>query len=170
MDIGYSNILFRKRRSNESCGRTCTSSKDYFNCLYIPLEDVVCRYGCIGKIVANRRDLNSKEASNFFSRMGIRLSLTTTYNPKANGKAGHSHSPIVKALVKACDGKIAKWPRLLPYALWADWTTHSSVTGFMPAELMPRQKPVMPVKQSMVSWAVLPWKKRWLEKIWSPLE
>ena len=97
------------------------------------LEDVVCRYGCIGKIVADRGELNSEEAKQFFTKLGIQLSLTTAYNPEANGKAERGHSPIVKALVKACDGKIADWPRLLPYALWADRTTHSSTTGFMPS-------------------------------------
>ena len=100
---------------------------------------------------------NVHEAEQFFSRMGIRLSLTTTYNPEANGKAEHGHSPIVKALVKACDGKIANWPHLLPYALWADRTTHSSVTGFMPSELILGQKPIMPVEQSILSWVALPW-------------
>ena len=48
----------------------------------------------------------------------------------------HGHGPIVKALVRACGGQVGNWPRLLPYALWADRTTHSSVTGYMPAELM----------------------------------
>ena len=89
--------------------------------------------------------------------MGIRLSLTTTYNPEANGKAERGHSPIVKALVKACDGKIANWPHLLPYALWVDLTTRSSVIGIMPLELILGQKPIMPVEQSVFSWVSLPW-------------
>ena len=68
-----------------------------------------------------------------------------------NGKVERGHSPIVKALVKSCDGKIANWPHLLPYALWADRTTHSSVTGFMQLELILGQKPIMPVEQSILS-------------------
>ena len=44
----------------------------------------------------------------------------------------------MKALAKACDGRVKDWPQMLPYALWADRTTHSSVTGYMPAELMNR--------------------------------
>ena len=63
----------------------------------------------------------------------------------------------MKALVKACDGKISQWPQLLPYALWADRTTYNTVTGYMPAELITGQKPVMPVERSILSWAAIPW-------------
>ena len=61
------------------------------------------------------------------------------------------------AIVRACDGRVGNWPRLLPYALWADKTTHSSVTGFMPAELMDGQKLVMPIEETITSWVAMPW-------------
>ena len=48
---------------------------------------------------------------------------------------------------------------MLPYALWADRTTHSSVPGYMPAELMTGQAPVMPIETAIVTWTVLPWKE-----------
>ena len=66
-------------------------------------------------------------------------------------EAERGHGPIVNTLVKACDGKMANWPHLLPYALWADHTTHSSVTGFMPSKLILGQKPIMPVEQLVLS-------------------
>ena len=66
-------------------------------------------------------------------------------------------SLIVRALVKACDGKSCVWPRLLPFTLWANRTTHSSVTGFMSDELIYGQKPIMPIEQSILSWSNLPW-------------
>ena len=90
-----------------------------------------------------------------FNRLGVKLSLTTAYNPKANGKVERGHNPIVKALVRACGGQIRIWPRLLPYALWADRTTHSSVTEYMPAELMFGQKPIMPTERTISSWAIV---------------
>ena len=99
------------------------------------------------KITADRRGLDAKEAQDFFGKLGIKLALTTAYNPEANGKSERGHSSIVKALVKACDGKMLEWPRLLPFALWADHTTHSPVTGYMPAELMFGQKPIMPIEE-----------------------
>ena len=80
------------------------------------------------------------EAQDFFDKVGIQLSLTMTYNPEANGKIERGHGPIVKALAKACKGRISDWPKNLPYALWADRTTHNTVTKYMPAELITRQK------------------------------
>jgi hypothetical protein len=89
--------------------------------------------------------------------LGIKLALTTTYNPEGNGKSECGHAPIVKALVKSCDGKVHDWPRLLPFALWAYRTTHSTITGYMPTELMYGQKPVMPIEEVVPTWTVLPW-------------
>ena len=100
------------------------------------IEEVVCRYGCVGKIVADRGELDAQEAEELFDRLGVKLSLTTAYNPEANGKVERGHRPIMKALVRACGGQVKNWPRLLPYALWADQTTHNSVTRYMPIELM----------------------------------
>ena len=42
----------------------------------------------------------------------------------------------------------------LPYALWADRTTHSSVIGYMPAELMTGQATVMPPQTAITTWIV----------------
>ena len=77
------------------------------------------------------RELDANEAKELFSRIGVKLSLTMAYSPDANGKVERGHSSIVKALAKACDRKMGNWPRLLPYALWADRTTHSTTIGYM---------------------------------------
>jgi hypothetical protein len=89
--------------------------------------------------------------------MGIKLSLTTTYNPEANKKVERGHGLIMKALVKACQGKVSEWPCLLPFALWADRMTHSLVIGYMSAELTFGQKLIMPIEHSIMSWLALPW-------------
>ncbi|KAL2643842.1 hypothetical protein R1flu_011429 [Riccia fluitans] len=122
------------------------------------LEDVICRYGCVGKITANRGELDTKEAREFFQRYGVKLALTIVYNLEGNAKSERGRPPIVKALVKAYNGRAKEWPRLLPFALWVDRTTHSLVTRYMPAELMQGQKPIMPVEKQVPTWNVLPWK------------
>ena len=68
--------------------------------------------------------MDAKEARELFSRISIKLALTCAYNPEGNGKSERGHPPIIKALDKACKGKMGEWPRLLPYALWADRTFH----------------------------------------------
>jgi hypothetical protein len=99
------------------------------------LEDGICSYGCFDRIVDDRGEVDANEAREFFFRMGINLSLTMAYNPEANEKVERGHRPIIKALVKACHGKMGEWPRLLLFALWADKTTHSSIMGYMQTEL-----------------------------------
>ena len=122
-------VLAREDLTNRVEGRALRTKGTLGVCQFI-LEDIVCRYGYIGKIVANRGDsLNSMEAQDFFDKVGIWLSLTMAYNPKANGKIERGHGPIVKVLAKACKGWVSDWPKNLPYPLWDDRTTHTTVTG-----------------------------------------
>ena len=105
----------------------------------------------MGRIVADRGELDVEEAEELFDWLGVNLTLTTAYNPEANGKIERGHNPIIKAILRACEGRVGDWPRLLPYALWADKNTHISVTGYMPTELMYGQKPIMPVERTIAS-------------------
>jgi hypothetical protein len=70
------------------------------------LEEVIRWYGCVGQVIVDRGQLDSNEAREFFVKLRVRLTLTTTYNRKANGKIKRGHNPIVKALVKACDKRL----------------------------------------------------------------
>ena len=85
-------------------GRTLQNKTTAAVCRFL-IEDVICRYRCVGKIVADRGELDSELAEELFDRLGVRLSLTTAYNPEANGKVERRHGPIVKALVRACGGQ-----------------------------------------------------------------
>ena len=116
-------------------GRTLPNKTTVVVCRFL-IEEVVCPYGCVGKIVANQGEFNTQEAKELFDWLGVKLSHTMTYNPEANGKVEREHGLIVKALLRACEGQVGNWPQLLPYALLADRTTHSFVTGFMPTKLM----------------------------------
>lgn len=51
------------------------------------LKDIIYYYGCIRNITTDRDELDVKEEKKLFSRMGIKIFLTTTYNPKNNGKS-----------------------------------------------------------------------------------
>ena len=149
-------VLAREELSNFVEGRALRTKTTENVCRFI-LEDIFSRYGSIGRMRADRGELNATEAKEFFKRYGVQLKLTTAYNPEANGKIERGHPPIIHALVKACRGKPSMWPKLLPFALWADRTTHSSVTGYMPVELMYGQKPIMPVEEGIPTWVYLSW-------------
>ena len=149
-------VLAREELSNFVEGRALRTKSTEGVCRFI-LEDIFSRYGSIGRMRADRGELDAAEARSFFQRYGVKLRLTTAYNPEANGKSERGHPPIINALVKACRGKPKQWPRLLPFALWADRTTHSTVTGYMPIELMLGQKPIMPAEDSLPTWVFLDW-------------
>ncbi|KAL3686292.1 hypothetical protein R1sor_008866 [Riccia sorocarpa] len=149
-------VLAREDLSNFVEGRALRT-KSVEGISRFVLEDIVCRYGSVGSLRAERGDLNAEEARTFFRRYGVNLKLTTAMNPECIGKSERGHPPIVHALVKACDGKYRQWPRLLPFALWADKSTHSTTTGYMPVQLMLGQKPIMPIEDTVLSWVSLPW-------------
>ena len=107
--------------------------------------------------MANRSELDAKETRKFFDKTGVKLALTIAYNPEGNSKSERGHSPIVKALVKVCDNNMSDWPRLLSFALWANHTTHSTVTRYMLTQLINGQKLVVPIEEVVPTWSVLPW-------------
>ena len=100
------------------------------------IEDIICRYGCVGKIVADRGELDAEEAEELFDRLGVKLSRTTAYNPEANGKIKWGHGAIIKAIVRACEGRVGNWPRLLPYtvALLSACMEKGGTTGVLDQE------------------------------------
>ena len=102
-------VLAREDLTNQVKGGALQNKTTATVCRFL-IEEVVCRYGCVGKIVADRGELDAQEAEELFDRLGVKLSLTTTYNPEANGKVERGHGPIVKALVRACGGQVGNWP------------------------------------------------------------
>ena len=115
-------------------------------------------------MITDRGELDSDKARKFFAKYGLRLTLAMTYNLETKEKIERGHSPIVKALAKACDERVKNWPQMFSYALWEDRTTHSSVTGCMPTEVMIGQAPLMPTETAIVTCTELPWKKKGARK------
>ncbi len=70
---------------------------------------------------------NGREVKEAFSELlrrfynpQIRISV---YNFKANGVVERGHFIIRKAIVKACEGNISKWPEKVHHALFAGKVT-----------------------------------------------
>ena len=49
---------------------------------------------------------DAREAMELSERLGVKLSLTIAYNPEANGNIDRGHRRIVKAIIRACDGRV----------------------------------------------------------------
>jgi transposase InsO family protein len=78
-------LLAREDLTNEVEGRALPNKTSAGVCRCM-IEEVVCRYGCVGKILADRGEYDVQEAEELFDWLGVKLSFTTAYNPKANGK------------------------------------------------------------------------------------
>lgn len=150
-------VIAREGLTNFVEGRALTNTKTATICRFV-LEEIICRYGCCDRMRADNGELGSSEARAFFERYRIKLRLTTTYNPEANGRVERGHQPLVGALAKAAEGRIADWPALFPLALWADRTTVSRSTGFAPAQLMYGERLRLPVEDDVVTWIGIDWR------------
>ena len=65
-------VLAREDLTNQVEGRVLRNKTTSAVCKFL-LEDVICRYGCVGKIVVDRGELDTNEAKEFFSRIGVKL-------------------------------------------------------------------------------------------------
>ena len=97
-------VLAKEELSNFVEERALRTKSTKGVCRFI-LEDIFSKYGTIGRMRADRGELDVAEATSFFETYGVRLKLTTAYNHEANGKSEQGHPPIINALVKACKGK-----------------------------------------------------------------
>ena len=77
--------LSREDLTNQVEGRALRTMTTSAVCRSL-LEDVICHYGCVGKITADRGELDVREAKEFFLRMGIKLGLTQLTILKAMAK------------------------------------------------------------------------------------
>jgi len=150
-------VLAREDLSSYVEGRALSTNTTEAVCRFV-LEDIIARYGFITRLRADRGELNSHEAREFFDKHQIKLRLTTAYNPEGNGKSERGHPSIVNAMVKSCEGNVYWWPNKLPLALLADRLTCNSVTGRTPAELVCGHLPLMPVEEDVASWRTIEWK------------
>lgn len=104
------------------------------------------------------------------------------YNKRANGVVEQGHYVLREALIKECDGDIARWPYLLPHAAFTDRITVSRVTGISPFYALHGVEPVLPLdlteatfmvegfKQGMSSIDLFALRMRQLEKHTEELE
>ena len=101
-------VLAQEDLTNQVEGRALRRKTCSVVCQFL-LEEVFCRYGCVGQVIADRGELDSNKAREIFAKHGVRLTLTTTYNPEAKEKIERGHNLIVKALAKACDGRVKNY-------------------------------------------------------------
>ena len=68
-------VLAWEDLTNQVEGRALRNKTIAAVCEFL-LEDVIYRYGCLGKLVADKRELDTNEAKELFGCLGVKLSLT----------------------------------------------------------------------------------------------
>ena len=63
-------------------------------------EDVICHYGCFGKLVIHVRSENKDAIVELAERSRERKIVVFTYHPQANGMIERSHKPIIDTVSK----------------------------------------------------------------------
>ena len=107
-------------------------------------DQILYKYGMVQHIVTDNGSENKKEFEELLKRMELPHIKISGYNSRANGVVEKGHFTLREALVKSCEGNLDIWPQKLQQAVFADWITTSSVTGYSPYYLMYGQHPVLP--------------------------
>ncbi|OMJ20297.1 Transposon Tf2-8 polyprotein [Smittium culicis] len=99
-------------------------------------EDILCRFGVVGKLVADRGELTANMIKNIYEKYGLKIAFTTSYHPQSNGMVERGHGPLVASLSKYCVENSYFWTQKLRLALWADRITAKRITGEAPYKLI----------------------------------
>lgn len=108
-------------------------------------EQIICRYGAVHQVVTDNGSETKGAFEILVERYGIQHVRISPYNSKANGVVERGHFILREALIKACEGKINRWPELLPLALFADRISIRRATGFSPYYLLHGTHPALPM-------------------------
>ena len=92
-------------------------------------EEILCQWGAIEEIVTDNGMAYVTALDWLAEHFGIWHICISAYNSCTNGIVERQHHTICESIVKACEGNIAKWPVVAPYAFWADWATTHKSTG-----------------------------------------
>ncbi|OLY80705.1 Transposon Ty3-G Gag-Pol polyprotein [Smittium mucronatum] len=122
-------------------------------------EEVICRFGVIGRFVADRGEMTSNLIREKAEQHGIKINFTSSYHPQSNGMTERGHKPLIDALSKYCRKSPGSWPDKLHLALWADRVTTKRTTGVSPFMLVYGQESVLPVEFEFETWNTVIWKK-----------
>ena len=107
-------------------------------------EQIICCYGIIGEVITDNGSSLESTFALLMKRYGIPQICISPYNSQVNGVVERGHFIIREALVKACEGDLTRWPKLLPHAVFADHITVRRATGLSPFYLLHGIHPVLP--------------------------
>ena len=109
------------------------------------MDQIYHRYGAPQVIITDNGPEMKESFQRKLERLGIPQIPITPYNHHANGVVERGHFTLREAIIKACEGNIARWPDLVQAAVFADRITVSRITGFSPYYLLHGVHPLLPM-------------------------
>ena len=117
-------------------------------------EEILCRWGAVEEIVTDNGTAFVAALSWLEQCFGIRHIRISAYNSQANDIVERQHRTIRESIVKACKGNPSKWPKVAPYAFWADRATTRKSTGHSPFYMAHGVEPVLPFDITLATFLV----------------
>jgi hypothetical protein len=93
--------------------------------------EVMTRFGCFPKITVDNGSEFKGAVTLLADKYNIPIIPISPYNPSANGIVERGHGVYIESIWKILQGNTAKWPEILPLAIWADRVT-AKRTGVVP--------------------------------------
>src|SRR6201999_2292878 len=103
---------------------------------------LLCRFGAIQEIVTDNGSAFIKAMDYLSDKYGINHIKISPYNSQAQGIVERAHFGLRESLIKSCGKKLAQWPELLEYCLWAQRTTTKKHTGYSPYQMVYGAEPI----------------------------
>ena len=117
------------------------------------IQGILCRHGAPEKIISDR---DSSFISDVFREitemLNIKQSMTTAYNPQADGQAEKAIGTLHNTLAKLLNSNQKNWDTMIPYALWAYRTAMHNTTKETPYFLVYGRDPINPVDVRIRQW------------------
>ena len=108
------------------------------------MDELLCRWGGLSEIVSDNGKPWVAALDWLSATYHINHIRISPYNSQAQGIVERPHLTLRESLVKACEGELKHWPKLLPYCLWADRITTRMSTGHSPYFMAHGVEPLMP--------------------------
>jgi hypothetical protein len=117
-------------------------------------EDIICRWGCIVRIVTDNGGPYRAAVDWLARKYGIAGIKISPYNSKANGKIERPHWDVRQMLFKATDGNASKWFWFFYHVMWADRITTRKGLGCSPFFMVTGAHPILPLDIQEATWLV----------------
>ena len=117
-------------------------------------EDIVCRWGCIRRIITDNASVYKAAVAWLEKKYGITGIRISSYNSKANGRVERPHWDVRQMLWKATGGNPIKWFWFFFLVLWADRITIRKYFGCSPFFMTTGAHPILPLDIQEATWLV----------------